>query len=275
MDADKRKIIVQEIDRWRRSKLLPEQYCDFLLNLYLDEDTPREKFSWNGLSSTSILNSHWRAWVFIFGSVGLISMFLLNFNAFSQPMQIGVSLLFVATCYMLGAVQRNKQPLVSQLTFGVGSLLLLYLGIYWQAHGTHGEAFIALYVAGCSVVWMVTGVLARLPLFHLAGWIVLMLLYGWFLHEHISNFDWIGVEMSWIPLSAVLLWLGWLFHHNNKQIGLVLLVVGLLVWFVPEIYGMILTDIAAEALQLLFLAKVAAAGIALFVWRKNWIEWVA
>ena len=26
--------IVKEIEHWQRSKLLPEQYCDFLLNLY-------------------------------------------------------------------------------------------------------------------------------------------------------------------------------------------------------------------------------------------------
>ena len=41
MDAEKRKMIVREIDHWRRSKLLPEHYCDFLMNLYVDESTPK------------------------------------------------------------------------------------------------------------------------------------------------------------------------------------------------------------------------------------------
>lgn len=275
MDSDKRKIIVSEIERWRRSKLLPEQYCDFLLNLYMDDTTEREKFSWFGVSSSSIMNSNWKAWVLIFGSIGLISLFVLNFNSFSPAMQIGVSALFVATCYMLGTVQLNKQPLVSYMTFGIGSILLLYLGIYWLMNESYSVSFVVGYIAACSIVWMVTGVLARMFVFHFAGWIVLLLIYGWFLHRNIDSFDWIGLEMSWMPVSVVLLWVGWLFQHSNKQIGLVLFVVGLLAWFVPEIYGMILTSIAAEALQLLFIVKVIVAGIVLFVWRKKWIEWVA
>ena len=36
MKAERRTIIVREIEHWRRSKLLPDHYCDFLLNLYAD-----------------------------------------------------------------------------------------------------------------------------------------------------------------------------------------------------------------------------------------------
>jgi hypothetical protein len=37
LDNEKRNLVVKEIEAWRRSKLLPEQYCDFLQNLYLDD----------------------------------------------------------------------------------------------------------------------------------------------------------------------------------------------------------------------------------------------
>lgn len=36
MDLQKRKIIVSEIEYWRKNQLLPEHYCIFLLNLYTE-----------------------------------------------------------------------------------------------------------------------------------------------------------------------------------------------------------------------------------------------
>ena len=34
MNETRKKIIIQEIKYWKKSKLLPEKYCDFLLTLY-------------------------------------------------------------------------------------------------------------------------------------------------------------------------------------------------------------------------------------------------
>src|SRR5690625_5052860 len=34
MENDRHRIIVEEIKSWRENQLLPEKYCDFLLNLY-------------------------------------------------------------------------------------------------------------------------------------------------------------------------------------------------------------------------------------------------
>lgn len=40
MDEQRRKTIINEINHWRQSQLLPEHYCIFLLNLYTEGDTP-------------------------------------------------------------------------------------------------------------------------------------------------------------------------------------------------------------------------------------------
>ncbi|MCM3637385.1 hypothetical protein M3152_06580 [Sporosarcina luteola] len=42
MNAQRKKIIMAEINYWKQNKLLPEQYCDFLLTLYTQGDHEQE-----------------------------------------------------------------------------------------------------------------------------------------------------------------------------------------------------------------------------------------
>ena len=273
LDAEKRKIIVYEIEHWRKNKLLPEHLCDFLLNLYLEDPADRPK-KWGDVSASSIRNSNWKVWILIFGGLGLISFIALNFNSFQIPMQISISALFILVCYMVGGVTRIKNPTISYLTLGLGSILLLNVGLFLLHKHEADQKVIVAYTVLCSIVWMVTGITARMSIFHFGGWFVLILVYGWVLNYNIETFDWLGLQMSWVPVSIVLLWLGWLFHHNNKQMGAVLLLVGFLVWFIPDVYGLLLTDLPQGGLQLSLMLRIVVAGIALFSLRKKWTEWV-
>ena len=275
MDKEKRKLIIAEIESWRRSKLLPEQYCDFLINLYLEDPQERTKTTLFGVSASAIQNSSMKIWLLLFGGLGLISYFVLHFNSFPLPMQIAISSLFILTCYMLGGVQRNKSPLVSYMCNGIASISLLSIGLVLLRAHDAGEGTIVAFVGACSIVWMLIGILMRLPIFHFCGWVVLCLIYGWFLKQNISSFDWIALQMSWVPVSIVLAWLGWLIQYRSKASGTVLLVVGFCLWFVPEGFGFGLTELNRESLQLLLFGKLIVAGAVLFASRKKWTEWVA
>jgi hypothetical protein len=273
MDQDKRKTIVAEIENWRRSKLLPEHYCDFLLNLYMDE--PQEKTKTvMGISTKAVSDSSWKLWVTIFGIVGIISFVALHFTSFAFWMQTAVSAGMVSILYMLGAVQRNKQPILSCLCFGAGSVLLLLAGLFLLQSKDMTGLPIVFYVGLCSMIWIMTGIASRFPVFHLVGWLVLFLIYAIVLRQNIEDIDWIGLELSWVPVSLVLCWLGWLFHHVNKQIAVVLFVAGLLCWFGAETYGLVLTELDASLLQLMLAGKLAVCCGLLFGLRKKWIEWV-
>jgi hypothetical protein len=274
LDADKRKTIVYEIEHWRKNKLLPEHYCVFLLNLYLEDPADRPK-KWGGFSPSSIRNSNWKVWILSMGALGLISFIALNFNSFQIPMQISILTLFVLLCYMLGGLSRPKNLTLAYLTLGLGSILLLNVGLYLLQKNNADLVFIVAYTVFCSIIWMVTGVTARMPVFHFGGWLVLIMVYAWVLHHNIDAFDWLALQMSWVPVSLVLFWLGWLFHHNNKQMGAVLLMVGLLVWFIPDVFGLLFTELPHSVLQLSLMVRIAFAGIALYTLRKKWTEWVA
>jgi hypothetical protein len=273
LEPEKRKIIVNEIEHWRKNKLLPEHLCDFLLNLYSEDPKDRPK-KWGSVSQASIRNSNWKVWIMIFGGLGLISFIALNFNSFQIPMQISISALIILLCYTVGGISRNKNPTIAYLSLGIGSILLLNVGLYLLQKHDADKIVIVGYTVLCSIIWMVTGITARMPVFHLGGWLVLILIYGWVLQSNMDAFDWLSLQLSWVPVSIVLLWLGWLFHHNNKQIAAVLLLVGLLVWFIPDAFGLLFTDLPKSNLQLSLMLRIVLAGILLFTLRKKWTEWV-
>jgi len=176
MEADKRKIIIREIENWRGSKLLPEHYCDFLLNLYLEDKAEPSK-KWKAASKSSIQNSNWKVWILFFGGLGLLAFVLLNFNSFQIPMQISISALFILALYIVGVRLRVKKPMMSYLCFSLSSLLILNVGLYIlyrndvEIVGMIGYAFV------CSLIWIINGIAARMTTFHFAGWILLILIY--------------------------------------------------------------------------------------------------
>ncbi|MBD0379122.1 hypothetical protein [Paenibacillus sedimenti] len=275
MDTEKRKIIVKEIEHWRRSRLLPEHYCDFLMNLYLDEGMEKPK-SLMGVSASSVANSNWKIWIVVMAIIAALALSALNFNSFGMPMQIGISTLFVVICYVLGYRQYNKSPIVSCLLCGLASMAMIFIGLYllhlYEVSSSY--AYVG-YVALCSLVWLINGLAARMGIFQFCGWIGLVGTYGWFLMRKLDNPGWFLLEISWIPVSIVLIWIAWLVHHTNKQSASILLLVGGLVWFAPEaITFLVDVDMSSRLIQLSFTGKLVSAGIALFLFRKKWVEWV-
>ncbi|MFD1904811.1 hypothetical protein ACFSQ7_13340 [Paenibacillus rhizoplanae] len=63
MNLEKRDTILREIQYWRRSKLLPEQYCDFLTNLYDDQAEVEDS---NPVSLRNLQQGSIKIWLFGF-----------------------------------------------------------------------------------------------------------------------------------------------------------------------------------------------------------------
>lgn len=203
---EKRKIIIKEIEQWKRSKVLPEHYCDFLLNLYQDDEV--ENTSWNSVSKTSIRNSHWKIWLLLGMILTAVSVIVFNFNLFPFPMQIGISSLFILLCYLMGFLKLHKNKNVSYLFLGSASIFLLFIGPYLlKLHGFADTFWILGYLVLCSIIWIVIGIILKLGLFQLCGWSGLILFYGWILHSRVDDIHWFQIQTFWIPLTVILF--GW------------------------------------------------------------------
>jgi hypothetical protein len=275
MEDEKRKIIVKEIEHWRKSRLLPEQYCDFLMNLYLEDGKDKPK-SLMGVSADSVANSNWKLWLLVLAITGIISFSALNFNSFGIAMQIGISALLVVVCYVLGFRKRNDAPLVTNLLYGIASIFLLFIGLYiMRLHEINSADSYVGYIAFCSLIWLLSGIGARLKALQFSGWIVLLSTYGWLLVQKLRSPIWWPLELSWLPVSVFFIWMAWLVHHKSKEVSGSLFFVGFLALFAPEVISF-LTDVEASSgvIQLSFMIKLIAAGAVLFTLRKKWIEWV-
>lgn len=273
MDQEKRKTIVREIEHWRRSKLLPEHYCDFLLNLYDDNPAEHDE-KIMGVSKNSIKNSDWKIWFLGFGIAALVAFIVLHFNSFRFPLQIGAAAAIVIGCYASGLVYGRKTPIFGYGLVGAGSLALLAAGFYLlRAYDMDEPALLLAYVSFCSFVWILIGVGARMGLFHYCGWAGVLLVYASLLHER-TELGWLGAQLAWLPICLIFAWLGWLLHRSSKSTGAVLLLVSFTLWWMPEAYSMYSGGVDGPLLQLSFLGKLIIAASVLFGMRKKWIEWV-
>lgn len=80
----KTKIILQEIQHWKKNKLLPEHYCNFLITLYTEG-------SENSISNSKRMKSIYFRYVFIFLlSIVVVSLLVFYFSDFLQQMQISL-----------------------------------------------------------------------------------------------------------------------------------------------------------------------------------------
>jgi hypothetical protein len=276
VDELKRKTIVREIEHWRRSRLLPEQYCDFLMNLYLEGSTDEKSGPWSPISTKKIRNSNWKTWLMAVSVFTFISLIVLNFNAFHIGLQMAVSALFVSLLYWLGLRLKGKSQTSSTLYYGIGTLTLLFLGEYilWL-HGVSDELWIIGYLVLCSLFWVLFGSLTRTAIVHFCGWFGFMLFYGWLLQVSIDEISWISAQVYWMPWAVIFIWLGWLLHLKDKSLSIVFFVVGTILWFIPEAFCYIILDDSTDWLQGAFVIKLAVTAILLFSFRKKWTEWVA
>lgn len=270
---EKRKLIVSEIESWRRNKLLPEQYCDFLQNLYLDDLEQRPK---NGVEAAvrvigqaSVLH-----WFLAFGIFVIICATVLHFSAFPLSLQIIIAGLVTAGLVALGGRWREERPMSALASLGGGMLFLFVTGaVILELHGwTDGAGPIVL-LAVCSALSIVSGLIVRFASIHWLGWLAFIVLYARLLFTQLPDAVWGEIQLFWIPLSLLFLWLSWYLHVRVKSVGIVFFGNALIIWFMPELHAAIM-GISPQLVQMGLVGKAVLAGAGLYLLRKQWMEWV-
>jgi hypothetical protein len=274
LDEEKRKWFVKEIESWRRSKLLPEQYCDFLQNLYLDDLNERPQ-GLMGNTMKKIGHATGKQWLLTFGIFSLICFVVLHFSAFPLALQIGLTAIVTAAFALVGGRLRDKNPMLGRLSIGAGMAFLFGAGFgVVQLNGWIEEEGMLWLLGFCALVWIGCGILMRFAVLQWFGWMAIVVLYALLLSQHVNSPSWLEVQVFWIPASLLFCWLCWFLHVRYKSAGAVLFTIALILWFMPEVYSAVY-EINTEWIQLELLIKIVVAGVAMFRLRKRWMEWVA
>ncbi len=165
MQENRKQIIINEILYWKKNRLLPDQYCDFLLALYTEgkglNHQPRKSKSWK-------IN----ALYLLFVPVGL---FLLYFTELSLTLQIVFSVFFITVGIFVTFILAKKD-LLFQVPLILTAILLLFSSV--QVALTYTSSLVTFYIviAINCLIWLITGLKFKQLYFSISGIAGLLLL---------------------------------------------------------------------------------------------------
>ncbi|TYO73178.1 hypothetical protein [Rossellomorea marisflavi] len=138
------KIIINEIRRWKESSMLPEHYCDYLLNLYTKGDSESVSSSRYTHLATSAL------------TLGL-TVFVIYFTEMSSLLQTAILAVFVVFLVAM-AIHYSKKGISTLFLYVAAALILLFMTVHIVDACFEGkrEVMIPLLYFHCSI-WSIMG----------------------------------------------------------------------------------------------------------------------
>lgn len=163
MDDQRKKIIVNEINYWKQNRMLPEHYCDFLLNLYTEGITGAEPAAKKSRFELPRILT-----VFLLGLLSL-SVLLFYFTELSLILQMTIIILFgisslISGIYLISNSYLKLIPLLAT------ALILLIITIQAAEISFPDNTYILYFVtiANC-LLWVIAGVKWKMISFKISG----------------------------------------------------------------------------------------------------------
>jgi len=181
MANSKKKIILNEILFWKQNKLLPDQYCDFLMTLYsegneieLEEDISHKK---------SIIAKEKRNRLKLLLFLGMLSVVLLAalFLVSELTWLVAIVVGAIAIILMVMAYRFAKKKEMLAPILHISSALLLFgisVKISKEYFFENQIVLYALLILNC-LLWLFTGYKFKLMYFTISGVLGLLVLIGY------------------------------------------------------------------------------------------------
>jgi hypothetical protein len=284
LNQEQKKLIVQEINNWKNSKLLPAEYCDFLLNLYMEgESFSAEHKGASGKGQKNRSNTRTSGQMgrilLILGALLLFLIFAFNFTSFPQSMQIFSPLVFALISYLLAWQKGRKSPLVRVIWLLVGAVMIVLSGFFYlhTKDLTSDQSSVLAVMTIVCVIWLLSGGLGRSRIVASMGWGGLMLIFA---NVLIVGFG-IGEKpygvqhFYWMIPALISLFLSYPLGHGRVYIAPVFLFFGLLALFGPDLYLLIYSkpmDFFVQAICFMKLAVLISLSIVFRTEVKNWMR---
>ena len=182
MDQARKKIIIEEINAWKESRMLPEQYCDFLLALYHQGEAESKGVANKARKKSSLLPLAVMAFLFF------ATVFLNYFTEITSGMQLLLSAV-ASGIYILLGIKIQKDRLLFPFALAGTSLLLLLATVKfteWIAPSNNPVLYAALFFH-CGV-WVMLGKRFKYFYFTLSGIIGAIIIFyflikGFYIHN--------------------------------------------------------------------------------------------
>lgn len=183
MSLQRKQIIMNEISFWKKNKLLPEHYCDFLLALYAQGENNGDEKTEN--ASKAVLAKKQKTKVILYTIVGLLTAILLA-SLFVATTAIFIPIILVAIAilsflYIAIKLVKNKS-VMAPLLFVFSALLLLALSFkVWDIYFGDNPLLLIGLIFGNCLLWLFSGLLMKLVYFSISGILGILLIIGYFI----------------------------------------------------------------------------------------------
>lgn len=177
MNAQRKKIIMTEINYWKSNKLLPEHYCDFLITLYTQGEEESEVDISDAILIKEKKSMNLTILFFLLMTIGIgVAMFFVT----AYP-TLTLSLAAILTIGMLVKTMFGKAEQSGLNTFlyimVAFMLLLISLKIWTVFFAGQPTLLVGLLILNC-MLWLLAGRLLKLLYFTLSGAGGLLLIIG-------------------------------------------------------------------------------------------------
>ncbi|MCM3712848.1 hypothetical protein M3202_02020 [Alkalihalobacillus oceani] len=171
MNEQRKTTIINEIKYWKKSKLLPDQYCDYLLTLYTEgehdiEPEPEQKRSLHlrfQPSRTLLI-------CIMVQALFLLALLVIYFTEFPLGLQISTGIFFTIAIILLANRTKRQTLALSYLYLLEAAVLLFLLTIHAVVTMFAGETlYIALATFIHCLAWFMIGWKWKLRFFTIAS----------------------------------------------------------------------------------------------------------
>lgn len=183
MSLQRKQIIMNEIAFWKKNRLLPEHYCDFLLALYAQGENQENEQVEN--ASKAVLAKKQKNKVILYTVVGLMtailiaSMFVVTTAIFIPIILVAIAIL--SFLYIAINLVKNKS-VMAPLLFVFSALLLLALSFkVWDVYFGDNPLLLIGLIFGNCLLWLFSGLLLKLVYFSISGILGLLVIIGYFI----------------------------------------------------------------------------------------------
>ena len=166
MNESRKQIIINEIIYWKKNRMLPEHYCDFLLALYTKG---------NGLQDQS-QKSRLRKNILLLLILIPIGIFLFYFTELSLTLQIVFGFILIIMGILL-SFYSAKRGMLFQIPLIMTAFLLLFVSVQITIIHTSDDSFMLYIVLAINCfIWIFTGLKLKQIYFTISGTAGLILL---------------------------------------------------------------------------------------------------
>lgn len=127
MTEDRINTIINELNYWKKNKMLPAVYCDYLLAIYTNGDNTEQKNVRHTMKGQSIFQVGLLLMLIMLLPFALLVMYTAYFPSI---IQLGIVILFTFYSFWQYKVLKAHQSFFYHLAFAILLLLLLLISIF-------------------------------------------------------------------------------------------------------------------------------------------------